>query len=135
MSITRNITVAYKWKQKYSSTVPAPHSSKLNICTRLYVDASGVLNSWGSLVAVTGHYCTVWRDPPVANHATTSLFPQTGSHSERLAPGDLGEHPNRWHPTALVSPPGLPRQAVCEPPARQLCQGACHEHGFMSKVV
>lgn len=59
---------------------------------------------------------------------------QTDSHSQTLAPGDLREHPNRWHPIALVSPPGLPRQAVCEPPERQLCQGACPEHGSCQRL-
>lgn len=98
---------------------------------------SGVLDSWVILVAVTGYHFFQHslENPAVANHSRTPQFPQKGSHSETLAPGDLREHPNRWHPTALVSSPGLPRQAIFEPPARHLCQGACHEHGFMSKVV
>lgn len=102
------------------------------------MDVLDILDSWVTLVAVTGHHCSQHslENPSAANHGRAPQFPQTDRQPSilRLALGGLGEHPNRCHPTALVSPPGLPRQTVCEPPERQLCQGACHEHGSCQRL-
>lgn len=61
------------------------------------MDVSGVLDSWVTLVAVTGHHCSQHslENPPVASHGRPAQLPQIGSRSEKLTPGDLEEHPNR----------------------------------------